>query len=96
VSFSHQPACGLEQVAQDQELGRLQVDIPPPQGAQLPSPSARRRSQPQQDREVGISLVGGRKEPGDLLWGRADLDRPESGGLASAAGLAGIQHQRAA
>ena len=29
----HQPACGLEQVAQDQELGRLQVDMRPPQRA---------------------------------------------------------------
>jgi hypothetical protein len=92
-----QPASGLEQVTQDQELGRLQVDIPPPQGAQLPSPSARRRSQPQQDREVGISLVRRLKEPGDLLWGGGRISAdPSRGGLARAAGLAEIQPQRAA
>ena len=92
-----QPARGLEQVTQDQELGRLQVNVPPPQGAQLPSPSARRRGQPQQDREVGISLVRRLKEPRDLLWGGGRISADSSrGGLASAAGLAEIQPQRAA
>jgi hypothetical protein len=76
----HQPARSLKEVAQDQELGRLQVNMRPPQRAQLSPPSTRRRGQPQQDREIRISLVGGLKEPGDLLWGgRADLGRPKSG-----------------
>ena len=76
----HQAAGGLEQVARDQKLGRLPVDMRPSQRAQLPSPSARRRGKPQQDREIRIGLVSGLKEPGDVLWGgRTNLGRAESG-----------------
>ena len=80
------------------ELGRLQFDAPPPQRAQLPAPGARRRGQPQQDREVRVSLVGGLQEPGDLLWGgRSDLQPSRVvAGWPGPPGSAGIQPQRAA
>jgi hypothetical protein len=76
----HQPARGLEQVPQNQELARLQVSAPPPQRAQLPAPSTRRRGQPQQDREVRVRRVGRLQQPRDLLGGgRSDLSRAEAG-----------------
>ena len=59
-----------------------------------PRAGAGRRSQPEQDRDVRVRQVGGREQPRDVLGGgRAEVGRarPGRGGLASAAGLAGIQ-----